>query len=442
MLELTGQRFRCCDAIPRRSVLRAGFLGLGALSLPDLLRARAQAARNEATAPRGTSVIFLELAGGPSHFETYDPKPDAPREYRGPLGVVPTVLAGEYFSEMFAAQAKIASRLAVVRSITHDSSSHETSAHLTQTGYYLRDRQAKENEMPSAGSIAAWSRQDADCGLPQYVALPRMMRSGEAAFLGKGFNPFETVLDANHPKFKVNNLTLAKGVDASRLADRRALLAAFDEGRRVVDRRGVGDSLDQFTAEAFEMVTGPAARRAFDLAKESPEKRESYGQTATGQNLLLARRLVEAGVAFVTVRIGGWDDHRDLAKRLRPRAAEYDRAVAALVDDLYERSLDRDVLVVAMGEFGRTPRFNKTAGRDHWGAVMSVLLAGGGLKVGQIVGSSNRKGEMPASAPYRPEHVLATVYRHLGIDTHQTFTDHQGRPRYVLERHEVIAELV
>ncbi|MBX9787435.1 MAG: DUF1501 domain-containing protein [Pirellulales bacterium] len=448
MLRVFGRGHAYCDRVSRRNFLSAGTLALGGLTLADLLRLQASAAEGTGGQPkrRAASVIYIEMAGGPSHFETYDPKPEAPAEYRGPLRSIATSLPGVRFCETLPRQAQLADRLAVIRSIRHDSSSHETSAHLTQTGYYLRDRQNRENEMPSAGSITALVHGANRPGVPAYVAIPRSMRAGTAAYLGPGFNPFETVADPGKPKFEVNNLSLVKGLSLQRLDDRRHLLTALDRSRRdvdaLVDRKGHTAAVDQFSEQAFELVTGKRARQAFDIDREDPRSRDRYGRNSTGQSLLLARRLVEAGVAFVTVRVGGWDDHNDLAKKLRPRAADFDQAVAAILDDLYERGLDRQVMLVAMGEFGRTPRFNKNKGRDHWGSVMSVMMAGGGLKVGQIVGASNSKGEVPAESPYRPENVLATVYRHLGIDTGQTFNDLAGRPRYVLEERRVIEELI
>lgn len=441
MLSLFGRSHGFCDGVSRRDLLKVGALGLGGMTLPALLRARAAAAA-EGRDVRRTSVIYIELAGGPSHFETYDPKPEAPREYRGPLGSVATKLPGVRFSECMAEQAKIADRLAIIRSVHHDSSSHETSAHLTQTGYYLRDRQNRENEMPCVGAMAARLHGANASGVPAYVAVPNMMRAGAAAYLGKGYNAFETGGDPNKKKFAVNNLSLVKTLNLDRLENRRTLLAALDSSQRVVDNRGVSDAMDDFTAQAFELVTGDRAREAFDIEREKDKVRDRYGRTTQGQSLLLARRLVEAGVGFVTVRAGGWDDHTKIKERIRDKAPALDQGVAALVKDLAASGLDRDVLVIAMGEFGRTPRINKTAGRDHWGSVMSVLVAGGGLKMGQVIGSSNRKGEIPQSSPYRPEDVLAMVYRHLGINPEQTFNDLSGRPRYLLERRELIAELI
>lgn len=424
----------------RRDVLQVGALTLGGLSLSDMLRLRA--AGGEAKQRENASVIFVELAGGPSHFETYDPKPDAPKEYRGPLASIPTALSGARFCELMSQQAKIAKRLAIVRSITHNSSAHETSSHLVQTGYYLRDRQNRENEMPCVGSVAARIRGANEDGVPAYVAIPQMMRAGAAAYLGKGFNPFITGGDPNKAKFEVNNLELAKSLSVKRLRNRRMLLASLDRSRQVLDTHGVTDALDQFRVQAFDMVTGKRAREAFDIGAEDPRVRDRYGRNTVGQSLLLARRLVEQGVTFVSVRVPGWDDHQQIAKRMRSKGPGYDQAMAALVDDVYDRGLDQDVLVVAMGEFGRTPRINKNAGRDHWGSVMSVALSGGGLKVGQVVGATNRRGETAVDHPYRPENVLATVYRHLGIDPSQTFDDFGGRPRYVLEQREPIKELI
>jgi len=441
MLTVNGSKFSCCDGMSRRSFVRAGALGVGALTLPDLLALRAKAAEAGKPLPK-TSVIFVELAGGPTHFETYDPKPNAPQEYRGPLGVIATNQPGVYFSELMVEQAKIMDRLAVIRSIHHDSSSHGTSSHLTQTGYYLRNRQNRDNDMPCIGSVASRIRGANQKGVPAYVALQRTMRFGNAAHLGKGFNPFNVKGDPNRDNFQVDNLGLSSSLNAERLDDRRSLLGQIDRQRELADTEGVAESIDKFTGDAFDLVTGGAAQRAFDINTEPDEVRDRYGRNRTGQEFLLARRLIEAGVTFVSVRVGSWDDHRGIADRMRSKGPNYDRALATLVSDLHERGIDRDVMVVAMGEFGRTPKVNRNAGRDHWGQVMSVLLAGGGLKTGQIVGASNPKGEVPADNPYRPENVLAMLYRHLGIDASRTFPDLSGRPRYLLERRELIEELI
>ncbi len=441
MLEIVGDRIACCDRISRRSLLRVGALGIGGLTLPNLLADRARAARAGRPRPH-RSVIFVELAGGPTHFETYDPKPNAPSEYRGPFNAINSALPGVQFSELMVQQARIAEKLAVVRSVHHNSSSHSTSSHLTQTGYYLRDRQNRNNEMPCVGSVTARLIGARSEGIPAYVGLQRTMRYGNAAYLGKAFNPFVVSGDPNRKNFKVDNLALVRGLDADRVSDRRYLLDQIGQQRRVLDLNGVSEAIGKFSVEAFDVVTSGKAQAAFSIDAEADDVRDRYGRNRTGQEFLLARRLIEAGVSFVSVRVGSWDDHTQIDRRMKSKGPDYDQALAALVSDLHERGMDRDVLVVAMGEFGRTPKVNKNAGRDHWGRVMSVLLAGGGLAVGQVVGASNPKGEVPHDAPYRPENVLAMIYRHLGVDPGQTFEDLSGRPRYLLEERALITELI
>ena len=440
MLTIWGDESRFCDGVARRGFLRAGFLGLGGIGLADLLRVRAQAER-QGQSSRRTSVIYVELAGGPTQFETYDPKPDAPIEYRGSFDVAQTNVPGVIFSELMPEQAKLMDRLSIIRSVRHNHNSHDPSSHLTQTGYYKRGPKGGPNQMPCFGSIVAKVRGPNAPALPAYVAIPRIMRNGGPSHLGKGYTPFETRGDPNRPNFKVRNLALTQGLNMARLDDRRELLSALDARQRLTDLEGSSDAIDQFTRQAFDMTTGPLAREAFDINREDPRLRDAYGRNNVGQSLLLARRLVEMGVTCVTVRVTGWDDHVKIAPRLKDRGPRYDRGMAALVRDLYDRGMNEDVLVVAMGEFGRTPRINRNAGRDHWGALMSALLAGGRLTPG-IVGQSNSKGEVPVKDPYRPENVLAMVYRHLGIDPERTFNDFSGRPRYILERHGLIKELV
>jgi hypothetical protein len=424
-------------------MIRAGGGGIVGVSLAEVLQLKSAMAA-VGGAPRDTALIYLELAGGPAQHETWDPKPLSPQEYRGPFAAVDTAIPGVQFCEVMAEQAKIADKLVVIRSISHDSSSHQTSSHLTQTGYYLRNPQNRENDMPCTGSITARLRGPNQRGMPAFVAIPTQMRYGRPAWLGNGFNPLETKFNASDKKFQVPNLTLLDGVTTDRLKDRTTLLAGLDAARRVYDDAGLADAMSDFGRQAFEMVTTSAAREAFDVGQESNETRDRYGRTVHGQNLLLARRLVERGVTFVTVRISSpsWDDHNNIKAQILKKAPDFDRGLAALISDLHERGLERRVMVVAMGEFGRTPRVNKSNGRDHWGRLMSVLLAGGGLRTGQAVGQSDDKGVNPVSDPYRPEDVIATMYRHLGIDPQLTFVDTAGRPRYILERGAPIAEVV
>lgn len=447
MFTLWGKSTRSCDGVNRRSFLQAGALGLGGLSLADVLSLQSQAATATSTPggakPSGSrkAVIFVELAGGPSHHETYDPKPSAPIEFRGPLDAVATNVPGVHLSEFMRDQARLLNKLAIVRSVRHGSNSHDPSSHLTQTGYLKRGQKAGLNEMPCFGAVAAKLHGANQPGLPAYVSMPRIMRNGGASYLGTAYNPFETITDPGKKNFSVRNLSIAKDLSVERLEDRRTLLTALDTQRRLNDLEGSSEAIDDFTRQALEMVTGPQAQAAFDITREDEKLREKYGMTEVGQSLLLARRLVESGVTCVTVRFAGWDNHQKIAKAMQDRGPMYDKAMAALVRDLFARKLDRDVLLVAMGEFGRTPRVNKNAGRDHWGSAMSVLMAGGGLKAG-IVGATNSKGEVPVASPYSPENVLAMIYRHLEIDPALTFTDLAGRPRHILEDRGLISELI
>ena len=441
MLTLQGRKLNCCDGIPRRAFLKVGFLGLGALGLPSILRAREEAARL-GQEMRRRSVIYIELAGGPSQFETYDPKPEAPLGIRGEFGVVKTNVPGVWFSELMVEQAKVMDKLAIVRSIHHNNNAHEPSSHLVHTGYYKRGPKGAPNEAPAIGSVVARLRGPNQKGLPAYVAVPSVVRNGRASYAGSHNNPFEVIGDPNDLQFQVRDV--APRVSVDRLDDRRGLLKFLDDSRRLFDLGGVADALDKYNQDAFDLITGQRARAAFDLQLEEESLRDDYGRTKVGQSMLLARRLVEAGVTFVTVRVTGWDDHDNLVAKFKKRGPVYDQALAALVRDLNHRGLDRDVLVVAMGEFGRSPRFDSKSGggRGHWGSLMSVLFAGGGMQVGQVVGASNRHGEVPIDAPYRPENVLATVYHHLQIDPATTLSDFNGRPRHLLDHRQIIKELI
>jgi hypothetical protein len=278
-------------------------------------------------------------------------------------------------------------------------------------------------------------------GLPGFVSLPRMFAYSGPHYLGKRHAAFDVTADPNDPAFRVANLDLVKGVTADRMDDRRALLKSVADTERVLDLDGSAAALDAFQRQSLELLTGEAARTALDITREPDKVRDAYGRNSFGQRLLLARRLAEAGVPFVAVRTFDWDDHDKLPERMTKRAPEYDTGLAALVADLHARGLDRDVLVVAMGEFGRTPRVNPNAGRDHWPGAASVLLAGGGYRMGQVIGATDAVGGAAMKAPYAPQQVLGMVYRHLGIDPALAFPDFTGRPRYVLEEREPIPEL-
>ncbi|WP_020468403.1 DUF1501 domain-containing protein [Zavarzinella formosa] len=445
------------DSVNRRQLIQAGFMGLAGVSLPEILRLRSLAAEG-GESPPDTAIIYVVLGGGASQFETYDPKPSAPAEIRGEFGAINTNVPGVQFCELMARQAKVMDKLTILRSIYHPSTQHSSSLHLMQTGYYC-NAAASENEMPSIGSHVAKLRGPVAKGLPPYVALPFVPNYINAHALGNGFNPF-TVLDDPRTKnmsdgervraslpFRIPNLTLAEGLTSDQLRDRRTILSNFDNARRIHDLRHDAEAHDEFTTKAFELVTGPAAKRAFDLDQETVGVRDRYGRNSLGQSMLLARRLVENGVTFVTLGTFGWDMHATLGKQMRELSPSYDQAITALVEDLHDRGLNKRVLVVAMGEFGRAPVYapmqgsKEGPGRDHWGDVSSVLLAGGGLPGGQVIGASDSKGGSPTRNPYRLERILATAYRHLGIDPAQTYPDHNGRPRNLLEIREPIPEL-
>ncbi len=444
---MTRRHSKFRDGVTRRDMIRAGIGATGALSLAGITRL--QAASGTVLGDRGNNaVIFVEMAGGPTQHETYDPKPSAPSEYRGPFGVIDTRLPGVQFSELMVEQARVNDRVALVRSVHHKTGSHTIGSHLVQTGYYLRNSQNGDNDMPCMGSLVAKIRGANLPSMPPFVSIPSRMRFGRAAWLGKSYNPFETGGNLTSKNFKVPNLELISGITTSRLSDRRRLLASFDASRQILDNRGFATAQDSFTRQAYQMVTTNAVRDAFDLSREDPATRKLYGNNEFGQGMLLARRLAERGVPFVTVRAGGWDNHGQkvcgftLEQSLNKRGPNFDRGVAGLVTDLYRRGQDQNILLVCMGEFGRTPKVNSEAGRDHWGAVMTVLISGGGLQVGQVVGASDTKGGHPVAAPYGPNNVQAMIYRHLGIDPSLTFPDPAGRPRVVLEDRKLIRELL
>ena len=422
----------------RRSFLQVGALAVGGLTLPNLLRLRAA---QPAAAKK--SVILIWQAGGPSHIDMYDLKPNAPAEVRGEFKPIDTNVPGIQIGEHLPQQAKIFDKLSVVRSAFHTNAGHGMGSQWMQTGYQATI-EVNDNIYPSTGSVVAKMKGANDPGLPAYVNLPKQVAFGKAAYLGASFNPFSPDSNPNEANFQVKNLKLPARVDGTRLDRRKQLLHDLDTIRRDIDTKGDLEGLDTFYRDGLEMVTNAKAQNAFDVNRETVKLRDRYGRNDLGQSCLLARRLVEAGVTFVTVQAGGgWDSHKDnfkeLSRRLLP---QFDMGVAALVEDLHDRGLQNDVLVVAMGEFGRTPKINKDAGRDHWPGAMSVLYAGGGLKMGQAIGTTNALAEYPTSKPYTPGCVLSTMYHALGIDHKHVFFDQAQRPLPILSEGEPIRELV
>lgn len=446
MFELRGRTNQFCDCLGRRDFLQAGFLGLGGLSLGNLLRARATAApRHGGTTgtKKSTSVILVWLGGGPPHIDTWDMKPEAPLEVRGEFSPIDTCLPGLSFCEHLPHSARVMDRCALIRSMTHGDADHASASHYLLTGHEP-SLVGKSNEMPSYGSITAKECGPRRPGLPAYVAIPEPPGSGYAGFLGQAYNPFAVGGDPNDPAYRIRDLSTGDDLGLGRIEDRISLLSRLDKLRRAADNSGAMAGLDAFHHQAFDMITSTAAQKAFDLAQESPATRDRYGRSTFGQSLLLARRLVEAGVTFVTVKNNGWDTHQNNFRTMRnEKLPEIDRPWAALVEDLYERGLDRDTLVILMGEFGRswfiTP---PTSGREHWPQCYSLLVAGGGMKVGQVIGKSDRKGAYPADRPVTPEDFLQTVYGFLGIDSSIEYLSSDGaRPFKLLNGGRRITEL-
>jgi hypothetical protein len=442
MFELLGPKYRCCDGISRRSFLRVGFLGMAGLSLADHLRLQA-VAREQGRSTKDTAVILFFMGGGPSHIDTYDPKPDAPVEFRGEFRPIATNVPGIQICEHMPRQARLMDRLAIVRSVTHSNAGHGNASHWMMTGY-APPLDVTENVNPSCGSVAAKLRGANAPRIPPYVCLPDAPPSSNAAYLGVAYNPFAPGGDPNAADFQVRDLRLTTRVDMARFKDRRALRDGLGNLRRQLDIHGVADGYDRFYRDAFDIVTSEDCRRAFDIDKEEPRLRDRYGRDTFGQSALLARRLIEAGVTFVSVNTGfGWDTHENNFQILKgTNLPPFDRTVSALIEDLHDRGLSKRVLVVCFGEFGRSPRVNSVAGRDHWPGAVFSLFAGGGLKMGQVVGSTDPKGEYPKTRPFSPQDVLATVYHVLGIDHQKVFSDESGRPMPILNEGKPIAELV
>jgi hypothetical protein len=451
-----GTTGRYCDGLSRRSFLQLGVAGMASVGLSQVLRAKETSTRPA----KDTSVILIWLDGGPSHMDLYDLKPDAPAEYRGIWKPIRTRVPGFDISELFPKQAKVTDKFSVVRSLHHDTGDHFAGGHRMLTAKDLGVSGANTDaRFPSIGSIAARELGPRRRGVPPYVAVPHAASIGLSPgyfgghMLGTPYNPFQPGGDPNAPNFSVRNLELAPGLSLGRLEDRRALHGHFDTARRQFDRLAESAAIDRFQKEAFEFVSGVAARRAFDIHKEDPKLRDRYGRHNWGQSTLLARRLVEAGATFVTVHFGGWDHHWNLKAGMDSLLPIVDSAVASLFSDLDERGLLATTLVMLCGEFSRTPRMNDggndgkagsmgTPGRDHWGNSMFCLLGGGGVKGGQIVGATDKLGTAPVARAVTPSNIHATIYQVLGIDPKLQLLDPSGRPVSVLDDPEAIQELL
>lgn len=437
------------DRLSRRSFVQAGLLGVGGLGLGDFFQLQA----SQSSARQDTSVILLWLSGGPGHMETWDPKPDAPRQYRGPLGAIRTSVPGVLFGELMPCQAQIMQHVAVLRTVHHGSGDHTKSNHWMLTGHEGPAFNAPDfmvQRRPSLGSVTSHLRGPNRPGMPPYAAVPHLRGGTDnffhyAAYLRGGANPFNVESDPNLPSYSVRNLTFAPELTLDRLEGRHQLVQTMDAARRALDRSA--DDMNSHYQRAMGMMTSPQVAEAFDITREPAAVRDRYGRHTFGQSALLARRLVESGVTFVTVNCVPWDHHGtppqlETEVGARMLIPPLDRALAALIDDLRQRGLYEKTLVIAMGEFGRTPLMNANAGRDHWGHTFSMLLGNARMRMGQVIGRSSPRGESIVDRPITPQDVAATVFHHLGIESREVFLpDALGRPVSLIDSGELIHEL-
>lgn len=452
MLTILGRRQRFCDGVSRRNFLKIGGLSLGGLSLPQVLQAEADSKAGEGTRKLShKAIIMIYLSGGPSHQDMYDLKMEAPKEIRGEFKPIATNVPGIEICQHMPRLAKMMDKFAIIRSLHGCPDQHASD--LCMSGYPIGGGE-RQSGHPSLGAILSKLKGPVDRSVPPFVGLS--IKSRHSPYSNPGFPGF---LGLAHSPFQPDGEGMAnmrlKDVSLDRLSDRKNLLASVDQFRRQADVSGVFEGTDVFTRRAFEVLTSSKLVEALDLGKENAKLRDRYGRgsasPAFGEDagphwmdqFLMARRLVEAGVRCVTLSFGSWDRHGSNFTRLPPQLAKLDQGITALVQDLHDRGLQNDVSVIAWGEFGRTPRINKGAGRDHWSRVSCGLLACGGMRTGQVIGSTNRLGEVPQDRPVHYQNVFATLYRQLGIDPMTTtIPDRAGRPQYLLDIRDPVRELI
>ncbi len=462
---------RCAGPLSRRGFMQIGLTGFASLGLPGLLRLRAE----NALKPKGekTAVIMVWLPGGQSHVDTFDPKPEIGSEYRGPFKTISTKVPGTIFTELLPMHAKIADKFTVLRSMNQSAGGHPAGTMQMFSGD-SDTRDKPKPRLPDWMAVANYLRAKAggrSNPLPNYIGVPAASPEySSPAYLGDAYAPFAVSDDPNRPTFQVPNIGLSDESEARRLSDRVALRKSLDKMERAFDREGELGALDEFEGQAVTLLTNPQTRDAFDLGKEDAATRDRYGRNRWGQQLLLARRLVEAGVEIVTSslsgplcgRVNNWDDHavnQHQFEALRFRMPTFDRAVSALIEDVYARGLSKRVLVVVTGEFGRTPKisFDRSTGagdasapagtlqpgRDHWPRAFTNIWAGGGIQTGGLIGATDKRGEDVIERPCGPGDFLATIYHHLGIDAGKiTLNDFNGRPVPIVNHGRPIPELI
>ncbi len=424
----------------RREFIQVGVVGSLGLTLGDFfaLQARAEQKHYESKEGVAKSVIQIVLPGGMAHQESWDPKPDAPLEYRGPFSVAKTKIPGVVLNENFRSVAQVADKMTIVRSIAGKEADHGRASYTMYTGY----RKSPAIEHPAMGAVVSHEfgpRKD----LPPYVAVPNATEYGGTGYLGSQFGPFGIGSDPGRGNYQVRDLSLPPGVDDRRFTTRREMRGVVDDHFRY--QAGNAEALgamDEFYRRAYAMISSPQARAAFDISKETSATRAKYGSTEAGPRFLLARRLIEAGVRFVTVSYGGWDMHSGIENAMRRQAPGLDSALAGLIRDLDDRGLLDSTIVLVTSEFGRTPKINASAGRDHFPRVFSHAVAGGGFKRGLVYGSSNSTASEPEENPVRVEDVLTTVYHQLGINADKELMAPGNRPIEIIDGGEVVKGLI
>ncbi len=427
----------CC----RRDFLYTGLIGGLGLTLGSFLKMRdAQAQQKDYASKEGPakSVIHIYMPGGMAHQETFDPHPNAPIEYRGPLGVIPTKISGEVFSANLPKTAQVADKITVIRSMTHGEADHDRGTHNMFTGY----KPSPALQYPSFGAVVS-HEYGARKNMPPYVAIPGQANNfAGTGYLSSAYGPFALGADPASGNFQVRDLTLPGGVNAERWSKRQSLLSTVDYHFKQTEKSDSIAAMDSFYSRAYAMISSKEAREAFDLTKETDETKTAYGKNAAGMRMLLSRRLVESGVRFVSMTYGGWDHHDNIKVNIEKQLPPFDQAFAALINDLDSRGLLASTLVMVSSEFGRTPKINATNGRDHWPKVFSVVLAGGGIKRGLIYGASDPTGAEPERDAVSIEDLATTVYDRLGINADKELMAPGARPIEIVDGGKVIKELL